>query len=72
MAFPPGQLHRQRLANKPATQADELGMLLQTRFHYPKHSKKKKKRTKMPSFDGSAAYRAAISSQLQCGQDHSF
>jgi hypothetical protein len=46
MAFPPGQLHRQRLANKPATQADELGMLLQTRFHYPKRSKKKKKKKK--------------------------
>jgi hypothetical protein len=41
MAFPPGQLHRQRLANKPATQADELGMLRQT-----KHSKKKKKKKK--------------------------
>jgi hypothetical protein len=43
MAFLPGQLHWQRLANKPATQADELGMLLQTKFHYRKRSKKKKK-----------------------------
>jgi hypothetical protein len=39
MAFPPGQLHRQRLANELATQADELGMLLQTKFHYPECSK---------------------------------
>jgi hypothetical protein len=39
MAFPPEQFHRQRLANKPATKVYVLGMLLQTKFYYPKHSK---------------------------------
>jgi hypothetical protein len=28
----------------PSNPADELRMLLQTKFHYPKHSKKKKKK----------------------------
>jgi hypothetical protein len=35
-----------RPGSKPATEADELGMLLQTEFHYPKRSKKKKKKKK--------------------------
>jgi hypothetical protein len=30
-----------RPGSKPATQVDELGMLLQTKFHYPKRSEKK-------------------------------
>jgi hypothetical protein len=38
----------------------------------PAKSQRQTSRTKMPSFDGSAAYRAAFLSQLQCGQDHSF
>jgi hypothetical protein len=35
-----------RPGSKPETQADELGMLLQTEFHYPKRSKKIKTKKK--------------------------
>jgi hypothetical protein len=39
MAFPPEPLFLAITGSQPATIADELGMLLQTKFHHPKHSK---------------------------------
>jgi hypothetical protein len=42
MAFPPEQISLTMSGPPPATQADDLGMLLQTKSHYPKHFKKKK------------------------------
>jgi hypothetical protein len=55
MAFPPEQTSPAMSGPPPATQADDLGMLLQTKSHYPKHFKKKKKKKRFCAFSGNGA-----------------